>query len=71
MIGMKLVGMLLGKRAKAKIVDTVLDQVNLPDPVEDAIKIAATGNVGDLLGGMGKDMAMGAVLGAVTGKKKK
>lgn len=71
MIGMKLVGMLIGKKAKAKVVDAVLDQVNLPDPVEDAIKIAATGNVGDLLGGMGKDMAMDAVLSSVTGKRKK
>jgi hypothetical protein len=36
--------------------------------VENAIKVAATGNVGDLLGGMGKDMAQEAVLGAVTKK---
>lgn len=71
MIGMKLVGALLGRKVKAKIVDAVLDQVNLPDPVEDAIKVAATGNVGDLLGGMGKDMAMGAILDGVTKKHKK
>lgn len=71
MIGLKLVGMLIGKKAKAKVVDAVLDQVHLPDPVEDAIKVAATGNVGDLLGGMGKDMAMGAVLDGVTKKRKK
>jgi hypothetical protein len=42
--------------------------VNLPDPVEGAIKIAATGNVGDLLGGMSKDMAKEAVLGELTKK---
>jgi hypothetical protein len=42
--------------------------VNLPDPVENAIKVAATGNVGDLLGGMGKDMAQEAVLGQITKK---
>ena len=46
----------------------MLDKVNLPDPVENAIKVAATGNVGDLLGGMGKDMAKEAVLDAVTKK---
>ena len=68
MSGMKLIGALIGRRAKAKVVDAVLDKVNLPDPVENAIKIAATGNVGDLLGGMGKDMAQEAVLDAVTKK---
>jgi len=60
--------MMIGRKAKAKVVDAVLDKVNLPDPVEGAIKIAATGNVGDLLGGMGKDMAQEAVLDAVTKK---
>jgi hypothetical protein len=49
MIG-KLVGMMIGRKLKEKAVDAVLDKVNLPDPVEGAIKIAATGNVGDLLG---------------------
>jgi hypothetical protein len=68
---MKLVGMLIGRKAKEKVVDAVLDKVNLPDPVENAIKVAATGNVGDLLGGMGKDMAQEAVLGAVLKKKPK
>jgi len=67
MIG-RIVGMLVGRKLKEKAVDAVLDKVNLPDPVENAIKIAATGNVGDLLGGMGKDMAKDAVLGAVTKK---
>ena len=67
MIG-KLIGMFMGRKLKEKAVDVVLDKVNLPDPVEDAIKVAATGNVGDLLGGMGKDMAQEAVLGAVTKK---
>ena len=70
MIG-RMVGMLVGRKLKEKAVDAVLDKVNLPDPVEGAIKIAATGNVGDLLGGMGKDMAKEAVLGAVTKKKAK
>jgi len=67
MIG-RIVGMLVGRKLKEKAVDAVLDKVNLPDPVENAIKVAATGNVGDLLGSMGKDMAQEAVLGAVTKK---
>jgi hypothetical protein len=67
MIG-RIVGMFMGRRLKEKAVDAVLDKVNLPDPVENAIKIAATGNVGDLLGGMGKDMAKEAVLGEITKK---
>jgi hypothetical protein len=67
MIG-RIVGMLVGRKLKEKAVDAVLDKVNLPDPVEGAIKIAATGNVGVLLGGMGKDMAQEAVLGAITKK---
>lgn len=67
MIG-RIIGMLVGRRLKEKAVDAVLDKVNLPDPVENAIKVAATGNVGDLLGGMGKDMAKEAVLEAVTKK---
>ena len=67
MIG-RIVGMLVGRKLKEKAVDAVLDKVNLPDPIEGAIKIAATGNVGDLLGGMGKDMAKEAVLDAVTKK---
>jgi uncharacterized protein with ATP-grasp and redox domains len=67
MIG-KLIGMFMGRRLKEKAVDVVLDKVNLPDPVENAIKAAATGNVGDLLGGMGKDMAQEAVLEQVTKK---
>ena len=67
MIG-RMIGMLAGRKLKEKAVDAVLDKVNLPDPVENAIKVAATGNVGDLLGGMGKDMAKEAVLDAVTKK---
>jgi len=70
MIG-RMIGMFIGRKAKAKMVDAVLDKVDLPDPVENAIKVAATGNVGDLLGGMGKDMAKEAVLGAVLKKVKK
>ena len=54
MIG-RMVGMLVGRKLKEKAVDAVLDKVNLPDPVENAIKIAATGNVGDLLGGDAKE----------------
>jgi hypothetical protein len=56
MIG-RIVGMLIGRRVKEKAVDAVLDKVNLPDPVENAIKVAATGNVGDLVG----DLASGAI----------
>jgi hypothetical protein len=67
MIG-RMIGMMIGRKAKEKAVDAVLDQVKLPDPVEAAIKVAATGNVGDLLGGMGKDMAQEAVLGEITKK---
>jgi hypothetical protein len=67
MIG-RIIGMFMGRKLKEKAVDAVLDKVNLPDPVEGAIKIAATGNVGDLVGGMGKDMAQDAVLGAITKK---
>jgi hypothetical protein len=67
MIG-RMIGMFVGRKAKAKMVDAVLDKVDLPDPVENAIKVAATGNVGDLLGGMGKDMAQEAVLGEITKK---
>jgi hypothetical protein len=67
MIG-KLIGMFMGRKLKEKAVDVVLDKVNLPDPVENAIKVAATGNVGDLLGGMGKDMAQEAVLEQITKK---
>jgi hypothetical protein len=70
MIG-RMVGMLVGRKLKEKAVDAVLDKVNLPDPVEGAIKIAATGNVGDLLGGMGKDMAQEAVIGGLFKKKPK
>jgi hypothetical protein len=63
-----MIGMMIGRKAKEKVVDAVLDKVNLPDPVENAIRVAATGNVGDLLGGMGKDMAREAVLDTVTKK---
>jgi len=68
MIG-RIVGMLVGRKLKEKAVDAVLDKVNLPDPVENAIKVAATGNVGDLLGGMGKDVVKEEVLEAVVKKK--
>ena len=60
MIG-RIVGMLVGRKLKEKAVDAVLDKVNLPDPVEYAIKIAATGNVGDLIGGDAKEEFVKAV----------
>jgi hypothetical protein len=53
MIG-KLIGALVGRKVKEKVADAVLDKVNLPDPVENAIKVAVTGNVGDLLGAVAK-----------------
>ena len=53
MIG-KMIGMMIGRKAKEKAVDAVLSKVDLPDPVEAAIKVAATGNVGGLLGQVGK-----------------
>jgi hypothetical protein len=56
-----MVGMLVGRKLKEKAVDAVLDKVNLPDPVENAIKIAATGNVGDLIGGDAKEEFVKAV----------
>ena len=68
MIG-RIVGMLIGRRLKEKAVDAVLDKVNLPDPVENAIKAAVTGNPTDLLGDMGKSMAKEEVLKAVVKKK--
>lgn len=49
MIG-KIIGTLMGRKLKEKVADAVLDKVNLPDPVEAAIKAAATGNVGDVIG---------------------
>jgi hypothetical protein len=60
--------MLIGRKAKEKVVDAVLDKVDLPDPVENVIKAAVTGNPTDLLGDMGKDMTKEAVLGAITKK---
>jgi hypothetical protein len=54
MIGMKLITGLLGRKAKAKAIDAVMDKVNLPDPVGNAIKAAATGNVGGLVGDLKK-----------------
>jgi hypothetical protein len=67
MIG-RIVGMLVGRKLKEKAVDAVLDKVNLPDPVEDAIKVAATGNVGDLLGGDAKEEFVKAVAKKATKK---
>lgn len=70
MIG-RIIGMFVGRKLKEKAVDAVLDKVDLPDPVEKAIKVATTGNVGDLLGNMGKDMAKEEFVKAVTKKVKK
>jgi hypothetical protein len=70
MIG-RIVNMFIGRKLKEKAVDVVLDKVDLPDPVESAIKIAATGSVGDLVGGMGKDMAKEAVLDTIIKKGNK
>jgi hypothetical protein len=70
MIG-RMIGMFMGSRLKEKAVDAVLNKVDLPDPVENAIKAAATGNVGDLLGSMGKSMAQEAALDAIIKKVKK
>ena len=76
MIG-RIIGMFVGRKLKEKAVDAVLDKVNLPDPVENAIKIATTGNaikiattgnVGDLIGGIPIDVAPEEALGAVTKK---
>jgi hypothetical protein len=64
----RIIGMLIGRKAKEKVIDAVLDKVDLPDPVENAIKAAVTGNPTDLLGDMGKDMTKEAVLGAITKK---
>ena len=74
MIG-KLIGVLVGRKLKEKAVDAVLDKVDLPDPVENAIKVAVTGNAGDLLANLaGKAGAdNGSMVGAVAkkaGKKK-
>jgi hypothetical protein len=66
MIIMKLISRMIGRKAKEQVVDAVLDKVNLPDPVETAIKVAATGNVGELLGGAGKAVAKDAAMKAVT-----
>jgi len=46
---MRLVGALLGRKVKEQVVGTILSKVDLPDPIESAIKAAATGNVEDFL----------------------
>ncbi|CAB4166185.1 hypothetical protein UFOVP847_15 [uncultured Caudovirales phage] len=74
MIG-RLVGALIGRKVKEKIADAVLDKVNLPDPIEGAIKVAVTGNAGELLAniagkaGADQDSIIGTVV-KKTGKKK-
>jgi hypothetical protein len=53
MIG-KLISMFVGRKVKEQVVEVVLDKVDLPDPVESAIKAAATGDVGDLVADLTK-----------------
>ena len=48
MIG-KLIGALIGRKAKEKIVDAVLDQVDLPPQIEGAIETSITGSPADLV----------------------
>jgi hypothetical protein len=54
MIGLKLVGALVGRKVKEKAVDAVLDKVDLPDQVEDALKTAVVGPPLGMLGKLGK-----------------
>lgn len=56
MIG-KLISMFVGRKVKEQVVEVVLDKVDLPDPVESAIKAAATGDVGDLVADLTKKKA--------------
>ncbi len=51
---MKLVGALLGRKVKEQALGVVLNKVDLPDPVESAIKAAATGDVSDLVSDLTK-----------------
>lgn len=53
MIG-KLISMFVGRKVKEQAVNVVLSKVDLPDPVESAIKAAATGDVGDLVADLTK-----------------
>lgn len=53
MIGLKLVGALLGRKVKEKAIDAVLDKVDLPDQVEDALKASVTGSPLGVLGKLG------------------
>lgn len=46
---MKLVGALLGRKVKEQAVGVILSKVDLPDPVESAIKAAATGDISALV----------------------
>lgn len=54
MIGLKLVGALVGRKVKEKAVEAVLDKVDLPDQVEDAIKASVSGPPLGMLGKLGK-----------------
>lgn len=53
MIG-KLISMFVGRKVKEQVVEVVLDKVDLPDPVESAIKAAATGDVGAMVADLTK-----------------
>jgi hypothetical protein len=54
MIGLKIVGALVGRKVKEKAIDAVLDKVDLPDQVEDALKTAVVGPRPGFLGKIGK-----------------
>lgn len=53
MIGLKIVGALVGRKVKEQAIDAVLDKVDLPDQVEDALKTAVVGPRLGLLGKIG------------------
>jgi hypothetical protein len=50
----KIIAALLGRKVKEQAVNVVLSKVDLPDPVESAIKAAATGDISDLVGDLTK-----------------
>ena len=48
------IGALIGRKAQEKIVDAVLDKVDLPEPLEKAIEASVTGSPLGMLGKLGK-----------------
>lgn len=58
---MRLLGAMFGRKVKEQAVGAILNKVDLPDPVENAIKAAATGNVDAFL--------LGAIEGGKEQKK--